>query len=330
MLGHAEVLQQRPARQSPTPACVMGVDAGAFKLAYGLPLSKNPLPAGSKAERSNDRIRSRSGPPGFRRRKRRWSPACRAWALRATESTGESSNCFCVASASPPAGRLTEVRKFTATLPSGPSTSQFTTASAGLVWVLSRRVSTHSSARADRLVMWETGIYESAVRRNRQRRGLNQPDMAINARALVEPPLEFGSVHANGHRVLAAEVHDVREVVAEPAVAAFVMADEVAVDKYPAIAKGTVKLQPDAPTRIRLVQRERAPVPTDVVAARKPKPDGSEPMRAIGLLVEGQFNGPVVRQIERAPAGIVEVAFGRATTFARLGQIFPVPQSLPR
>ena len=77
--------------------------------------------------------------------------------------------------------------------------------------------------------------------------GLDQPDMAEKCRRPRRTsPRIRRRPRARPATLLPPQVDDVGEVVAEAAVAAFVMADEVAVVEDAAIAEGAVELQPEA------------------------------------------------------------------------------------
>ena len=68
-----------------------------------------------------------------------------------------------------------------------------------------------------------------SVRRNRHRACLDQPDMPVNAGAFIKPALKFRGIHADRQRVAASAMGQIGDVVSKTAVAAFVMADEIAV-----------------------------------------------------------------------------------------------------
>ena len=131
-------------------------------------------------------------------------------------------------------------------LPSGEMISQFTIAVTALVSVLSRVASTWISAWPRRHVVLEFRADKNPVRRDGHRRGLVQPDVTVDARAFVKPALGFRRVHAHGDGVLAAEMHHVRDVLAERIVTALVMPHAPAVDPHRRVAEHAVERQPDA------------------------------------------------------------------------------------
>ena len=53
-------------------------------------------------------------------------------------------------------------------------------------------------------VVCEFCMHKHPVRRDGDRRGLVQPDVAVDARAFVKPALGFGRIHPHGNGVLAA------------------------------------------------------------------------------------------------------------------------------
>ncbi len=154
--------------------------------------------------------------------------------------------------------------------------------------------------RARRHVVLELGINENPVRRDGHRRGLLQPGVAINARAFVEPALELRRVHLHGDDVALAELHHVRDVLAERVIAALVPAHDPAVDKNRRVAIHAIERQPDALAFIRLRQLERAAIPADAVRLEA-RPERPVAVVHVGVFVERQFNRPIVRQIHRAP-----------------------------
>ena len=105
-------------------------------------------------------------------------------------------------------------------------------------------------------VVGELAINKSAVGREVERAGFDQPDMAVDAGAFIKPALELRGIDPNGQRVVPAAIGQVGDVVAKAAVAAFVMADQVAVEEDAAIAINAVELQSEAAALIRLRQRE--------------------------------------------------------------------------
>ncbi len=74
--------------------------------------------------------------------------------------------------------------------------------------------------------------------------GLNQPDMAVDAAALVEPTFVSGGIHADHQRVLAAEFGILGDVEHEAAIAAGVATQAVAVKPDQRVAVNAVEFQP--------------------------------------------------------------------------------------
>ena len=170
--------------------------------------------------------------------------------------------------------------------------------------------------RTGRGVVGETAGDEDTVGRDRDRRGLYQPDVAINASAFVEPPFGLCRIDANRDQVLFTKIRHIGNVVAEAGVTALVMADKPAVHENRAVAKHAIEFQPKPTVGIGLCKIERASVPTDAVLG-KGGAERLESVRAVGLCVEGKFDGPVVGQLDLAPARVAVVHAGR--TIARAG-----------
>ena len=178
--------------------------------------------------------------------------------------------------------------------------------------------------RAGRDIVLEPAVNEHAVGRDHQRPRLHQPDMPVDSRALIEPALGLRGVHPDGDEIFSAAVGDVGDVVAEAAVAAFVMTDEPAVDEHGAVAERAVELQPEPPAGICRRQFKRLPVPADAVL-RESFPQRFRAMRGVALRVERQFDGPVVWQVDPPPARVAVHRAGRADARAGLGQVLADP-----
>ena len=172
----------------------------------------------------------------------------------------------------------------------------------------------------------ELAVNKNAVARDGDRLGFIEPDVPVDARALVEPSLEPARVHARGNRVFFAKVDEIRDVRPEGIVAALVMADEPAVDVKRRVAKRAVELQPDALAAVRLRQVEGPAIPAN---ARRGK-SGADRLEAVTHIrrrVEGQLDRPVVRQVDRAPCGIIEILARRPfidAGFVEIKRVRPV------
>ena len=172
----------------------------------------------------------------------------------------------------------------------------------------------------------ELAVNKNAVARDGHRLGFIEPDVPVDARALVEPSLEPARVHARGNRVLFAKADEIRDVRPERIVAAFVMADEPAVDVNRRVAERAVELQPDALAAVRLRQVERPAIPADARRG-KPGPDRLETVAHVPRRVERQLDRPVVRQVDRAPGGIIEIGARRPLIdagFVEIKRVRPV------
>ena len=145
---------------------------------------------------------------------------------------------------------------------------------------------------------------------------LGQPDVAVDARALVEPAVAEAGVDAQGDDVPAAVVEEIAEVEAERRVAVVVPADEAAVDEQHDVAHRAVELDPDAAAAIAGGKLEGAPVPAhagrrEAAAQRLVAVRGQAGVVVAAVVVdERQLHRPVVRQVQRAPAGVVEIGRG--------------------
>ena len=93
--------------------------------------------------------------------------------------------------------------------------------------------------------------------------GLHQPDVPVNAGALVEPAVALGGVHAHQQHVPAAGGGEIGHVEAERVVAADVPADVEAVEDDRGLAVGGVEFDGDALARVGGREFEDAAIPAD-------------------------------------------------------------------
>ena len=107
------------------------------------------------------------------------------------------------------------------------------------------------------------GGYVRAPLRHVQRRGFGQPDMPVDARPLIEPPLLHRGVHPDGNDIVAAVIEIVGQFVTETGVSAGLAAEVEAVDPHDRIAKHPVELDADAPAEVRSRDGEGLAVPAD-------------------------------------------------------------------
>ena len=76
--------------------------------------------------------------------------------------------------------------------------------------------------------------------------GLGEPDVPINARALIEPAVAQARVHAQHDAVLAAIGEKVGDVELERSVAVVIAADEAAIHEDDDASEGAVELHREA------------------------------------------------------------------------------------
>src|ERR1039458_3711324 len=107
--------------------------------------------------------------------------------------------------------------------------------------------------------------------------GFHQPDVPVNAGALVEPTIALGGVHADQQHVARARSGEISYVEAEGVVAAEVPADVEAVEDDGGLAIGGVEIQRDAFTRVGGREVEGASIPADAGGGVSP-PQWIEPL----------------------------------------------------
>src|SRR3569833_2197352 len=139
--------------------------------------------------------------------------------------------------------------------------------------------------------------------------GLREPDMTIDARALVEPPIAETGIDSD-HTVLRTVGEEVGEIEAEGSIAVVVSAHEAPVYEDEGVTEGAIELNPDSPARVGGRDLELSPVPSHA-GFRITPPERFEAVRAKGRVALGviaderQLDRPVVRKVERSPGGIV-------------------------
>ena len=99
--------------------------------------------------------------------------------------------------------------------------------------------------------------------RDMQRVRLGQPDVAIDARAFIEPAFAQRRIDAQQQHVPPAVVYEVGDIEAKRRVAAHVAAHEVAVENDDRVAKDAVELDRDAAAKVARRHIENTAVPSD-------------------------------------------------------------------
>ena len=143
--------------------------------------------------------------------------------------------------------------------------------------------------------------------------------MTVDSGALVEPTLFEGGVRAHHDHIRAAVIEVVGHVVMEAAVAAGLGPEIETVHPHLRVAVDAVEGDADAAAEIFGGNREALAIPSDAVL-RKVAADGLRTVIAVAASIEGQLDGPVVRQVDDAPGPVVELGRGRTIAVARLGE----------
>ena len=149
---------------------------------------------------------------------------------------------------------------------------------------------------------------------------LGKPHVPIDSGALIEPSVAEARIHAQNNVVLGAIGEEVGQIAVERRIAVVVAADKAAVHEDQHAAEGAIELHGDAAAEVARGNLEFAAVPAHA-GFGIPAADGLEAVRVLLLVVhKGQLDGPVVRQIECAPFGVVELGLGKSEV-AGLGKI---------
>jgi len=139
--------------------------------------------------------------------------------------------------------------------------------------------------------------------------GLQQPDMAVDAGAFVEPAIGVGRVCTHHNHVPGAVVREIGDIVTEGRVAAHVAAQEVAVENHHRVAVHPVEFEPQAAPEVGGGQIEQLAVPADA-GRRKRRPSGLEPrvIRESSLdCSKGNSTAQSCGQVDGLPLAVVEV-----------------------
>ena len=139
--------------------------------------------------------------------------------------------------------------------------------------------------------------HERSPGRDVNRVGDVQPNVPVDASALVPPTLEVARVHVDCQHVSASAVGVGRDVIAKARVAAGVTAQVVAVKPDLAVPVNAVEVHPERLAPVRQRQRERQAVPGGG--------GGQETMARVGLGAERALDNEIVRQMDGAPAAVV-------------------------
>ena len=143
------------------------------------------------------------------------------------------------------------------------------------------------------------GIAMHPVGDDRDRRPADQPDMAIDAGALIPPALHRGRIDPHRDHVhIVAKARKRRQVDRYAVIRRPVMRDDAAIHPDRRIARNPVKLQRDRLAAVHRVEPERPPVPADAALAIT--------LRDVRALLERLRRRPVMRQPDRRPVRIVE------------------------
>ncbi len=150
--------------------------------------------------------------------------------------------------------------------------------------------------------------------------GFHQPDVAVDACALVKPAFVLGGIHAHHQNVFATVVGEVRYVVAEWRVAAQVASEIVPVERHDGVAEHAVEFDRQPPAEIARRDLKHPPIPSDAGCRVRP----AQRLRAVAdeaaFVLKRQFHGEIVRQVNRAPLASVEILSRRHKQPAGLGK----------
>ena len=95
-------------------------------------------------------------------------------------------------------------------------------------------------------IVLKIAVDKNSLRRDGNRRGFVEPDMAVNARPFIKPTFQLGRIHFHRNTVVTAKGRDVGNICAEGGVAALVTGHQPAIDPDGGIAKHAIEGNPNA------------------------------------------------------------------------------------
>ena len=160
------------------------------------------------------------------------------------------------------------------------------------------------------------------------RRGLDQPHVAIKPRPFIGPRLAEADIAADDQDVVRSGPGEIGDIDLEGDITALVRADDEAVEDHQTGARHAIALQEQTAARVLRRQSHNAAIPAD--AGRRPNPaQRLEALKGAGLVgiaarrpkaLEGQIHRPVVRQGHPLPIlGIKRRLGDRGADIPRFG-----------
>src|SRR5271165_1375427 len=131
--------------------------------------------------------------------------------------------------------------------------------------------------------------------------------MPINSRTFVKPSIAKAGVQARNQIVLATVVQKVRQIKTKRRVAIVIAAHEVTVQEDQRTAESTIELHDHTPPNVFLGNVEHAAIPTDAGLGMTATERFVTMRLQIFIVNKRQLDGPIVRQVQRAPFGVVEL-----------------------
>ncbi len=184
-----------------------------------------------------------------------------------------------------------------------------------------RRCATCRATGTSRRPLVDLRAHPRAVGGDVQGRGLRQPDVAVDARALVVPALLQRGVDAHRDDVVAAVVEVVADVVARAEVAARLVADEEAVHEDARVAVDAVELDRRSAARGRPRARRTSGDTSPRSVPGNRGPTALKPWLGLALGSNGASTAQSWGRFEPAPAAVVEGRARGSVAEAGLGEV---------
>ena len=153
---------------------------------------------------------------------------------------------------------------------------------------------------------------EDAIGGDVNRRALHHPSVPVNPRAFIPPAFLGLGIDTHGHGVELVSVFEQRsDIGRERSVAAPVAMHDCAIHPNGAVRGDAVELKFEMLAAISRINLKMPSIPTETALAIA--------LGDIGILLDRRLGGPIVREVDRLPIGIIEGLGRRSRGGSSLG-----------
>src|SRR3954467_11026643 len=140
----------------------------------------------------------------------------------------------------------------------------------------------------------------------RNRMGLGEPNMPVDARAFVEPAIPEARVHADDEIILLSVPQKIAQIEEKGRVAVVIAANEISIQEHDGVTECAIKPNADALARVLLGDVEGSPVPSHAGFGIAPAKRLVSVRVLLFVADKWQLYSPV-RQVQVAPFRVVEL-----------------------